>query len=272
MAKHLDLDIQRFASGGEENYIEFFTAKGDFDQGYWDDLGWDLYKLHSVPTIEDGYLDYYGYSSMKQPHFMGWTISGQNYTVEELKTKQFNFYSVSVPDEAWAWVIDMAQYKGGLKIGNNEFTDIVLNGSSIEKVYYNGASMWNKTPAHEGKVWIEFHSPWIDVSTGGTEETAVFLIGDFCNWDTSQAILMQGRNGERKVEIPIGPGETMDFKFYIPTWGNDSWQTSTYPLNNNGYIHIEWDFNWIYLYGGNSYEAPGANDTIITDEDYQSEK
>lgn len=272
--ERLKLDIQRFASGGGEYTIEFFTARGDYGQGYWDDLGWGLFKLHSVPTIDDYNLNYYGYTSMVEPHFMGWTISGVNYTVEELKTKEFNFYSVEPPYEAWAWVVDMNNYKEGATIGSNKFSNITLNGYTIKGIYYNGSTVWSGGVHDSAHIWIEYHNPWIDPETGGEKKFAVYLIGDFCNWDTGNAILMQGEYGMRRVDLPISMGETMDCKFYIPEWGNDAWQTSTYPTTDpNGYIHIEYDIsNYIFVYGGNSYEVKGSVDTIISDEDYNEGK
>lgn len=272
MAKRLDLDIQRFATGGGgEYYIEFFTAKGDYGQGSWIEVDYMTFQLDSVPTIEDTYLNYYGYSSLQQPHFMGWYIYGVPYTVEDLKTREFTFYGEPAT-EATAWVVDMAQYKDNFSFGGNVITDIKLNNSSIEQICFNGDPIWSNIPSYEGKLWIEYHNPRVDVSSGGTGEFAVFLVGDFCNWDTTQGILMQGTNGERKAELPLNSGETKAFKFYVLGWGDDGWQTSTYPTNQEGNIEIQYDLSYIFLQGGNTYEVPGANDTIISDYDYPSEK
>ncbi len=275
--ERLRLDIQRFATGGGgEYYIEFFTARGDYGQGSWDEVDLYEYKLHSVPTIDDLDLRYYGYSSLVDPHFMGWILYGNTYTVEELKTKTFMFYG-EPPYEATAWVIDRNNDRRGATIGDGNFTDIKLNGNTIKGIYYNGMIVWSGGVHDTPHIWVEFHNPYIDdpdtCSSLGVDRTPVYLIGDFCNWNIDNAILMQGDNGVRRADLPISMGETMVCKFYIPAWGNDGWQTSTYPLNNDGYIQIEYDITgYIFVYRGNSYEVKGAIDTIISDDDYQSEK
>ena len=58
------------------------------------------------------------------------------------------------------------------------------------------------------------------------EANQIHLSGNFSNWNPTQIPLKQGKEGEWKVEIPLLPNGTYQYKFII---NNHKWTTD--PLN-----------------------------------------
>ena len=145
--KFLELDIQRFAGGGD--FLDFYVNGHYLDTLYW---GYDpstqkMYLDGEVPIINDADLASYGYDTTQYNHFMGWHLTGYGVPSMDLTPQELiDYRDVDAYDytTATAWVINGNAYKEGIIFAGDKIEDITFGGEPVTKVIYNGEVLWKR--------------------------------------------------------------------------------------------------------------------------------
>ena len=145
--KFLELDIQRFAGGGD--FIDFYANGHYLTTLYW---GYDPVTQKPCldgepPVITDDDLADYGFDLTKYNHFMGWHLTGYGVPSMDLTPQELiDYRDADAYDytQASAWVIDGSAYKDGIIFVGDKIEDITFGGEPVMKVIYNGDVLWKR--------------------------------------------------------------------------------------------------------------------------------